>query len=171
MKRAKFVAVASITPQVRPFVYGLHHSTLLSFETLYLQVLLGIHLLNSAAYYLKTNDHPFMLYQACKRPFSFYDTPLGYTLPLDSILLFIYYLTIIVGNFYLFLFLKSQTETNKALTSVDKKKERKRNFVSAKSGIISGFVLAMSIFVYSIFYGLKVCRYVNWCFSLMLCFL
>ena len=102
-----------------------------------------------------------MLYQACKRPFSFYDTPLGYTLPLDSILLFIYYLTIIVGNFYLFLFLKSQTENNKALTSVDKKKERKRNFVSAKSGIISGFVLAMSIFVYSIFYGLKVCRYVN----------
>ena len=44
------------------------------------------------------------------------------------------------GNFYLFLFLKSQTENNIALTPVDKKKERKRNFVSAKSGIICGFV-------------------------------
>lgn len=98
-----------------------------------------------------------MLYQACKRPYSFYDTPLVYTLPVDSVLLFIYFFTIIIGNFYLFLFLKSQTENNKALTRVDQKKERKRNFVSAKSGIICAFVLAVSTFVYSISYGLKVC--------------
>ena len=103
------------------------------------------------------NDHPFLLYQACiMRPYSFYDTPLLYTLKLDSALLFIYNIIIIIGNVYLFLFLQSQTENNTALSSVDKKKERKRNFVSAKSGIICGFVLAISTFVYTIFYGLKV---------------
>ena len=102
------------------------------------------------------NDHPFMLYQACKSPYSFYDTPIVYTLTLDNVLLFIYFFILMGGNFYLFLFLKSQTENNKALTTVDKKKERKRNFVSAKSGIICGFVLMISSFVYSIFYGLKV---------------
>ena len=73
-----------------------------------------------------------------------------------NVLLFIYFFILMGGNFYLFLFLKSQTENNKALTTVDKKKERKRNFVSAKSGIICGFVLMISSFVYSIFYGLKV---------------
>ena len=108
------------------------------------------------AYYFKMNDHPFLLYQACMRPYSFYDTPLLYTLKLDSALLFIYNFIIIIGNVYLFLFLQSKTENNTALNSVDKKKERKRNFVSAKSGIICGFVLAISTFVYSIFYGLKV---------------
>ena len=102
------------------------------------------------------NDHPFLLYQACMRPYSFYDTPLLYTLKLDSALSIIYYVILIIGNVYLFLFLQSQTENNTALNSVDKKKERKRNFVSAKSGIICGFVLAISTFVYTIFYGLKV---------------
>ena len=97
-----------------------------------------------------------MLYQACKGPYSFYDTPIVYTLTLDNVLLFIYFFILMGGNFYLFLFLKSQTENNKALTPVDKKKERKRNFVSAKSGIICGFVLVISSFLYSIFYGVKV---------------
>ena len=113
------------------------------------------------AYYFKMNDHPFLLYQACMRPYSFYDTPLLYTLKLDSALLFIYNFIIIIGNVYLFLFLQSKTENNTALNSVDKKKERKRNFVSAKSGIICGFVLAISTFVYSFFYGLKVHYNIN----------
>ena len=95
------------------------------------------------------------------RPYSFYDTPLFYTLKLDSVLLFIYHFINIIGNVYLFLFLQSQTENNTALSSVDKKKERKRNFVSAKSGIICGFVLAISTFVYTIFYGLKVHYHMN----------
>ena len=125
------------------------------------KVLLGIHIFNSAAYYFKMNDHPFLLYQACMRPYSFYDTPLFYTLKLDSVLLFIYHFINIIGNVYLFLFLQSQTENNTALSSVDKKKERKRNFVSAKSGIICGFVLAISTFVYTIFYGLKVHYHMN----------
>ena len=122
----------------------------------FFQVLLGIHLLNSASYYLRMNDHPFMLFQACMRPYSFYDTPIFYALKLDSALSFTYHFIIVAGNFYLFQFLKSHTENNRALNSVDKKKERKQNFVNAKSGIMCGFVLALSTIIYTIFYGLQV---------------
>ena len=122
----------------------------------FFQALLGIHILSSALYYLRMNDHPFMLFQACMRPYSFYDTPIFYALKQDSALAFTYNFTIVAGNFYLFQFLKSQTENNKALNSVDKKKERKRNFVNAKSGIMSGFILTISITIYTSFYGLQV---------------
>ena len=108
------------------------------------------------------NDHPFMLYQACVKPYSLYDAPIFKALPLDSALAFIYFFIIVIGNYYLFLFLKSQMQNNKALTSVDKKKDRKKNLVNAKSGIISGFVLLISTLVYSILYGLiglKVFKY------------
>ena len=102
-----------------------------------------------------------MLYQACIRPYSFYEPPLvefliGRDFGLDFVLLLTYHFIVVSGNFYLFLFLKSQTEKNTSLTGVDKKKERKRNLASAKTGIISGFVLVISLFVYCITYGLKV---------------
>ena len=120
------------------------------------QVLLGIHIFNSASYYLRMDDHPFILFQACMRPYSFYDNPLFHALKLDAVLLFTYNFINVSGNFYLFNFLKSQTENNSSLKSVDKKKERKRNFVNAKSGIMSGFVLVINIIMYTIFYGLQV---------------
>ena len=97
-----------------------------------------------------------MLYKACINPYSLYDTPLYKSLPLDSALSFIYYFIIVNGNYYLYLFLKSQTQNNTALTIDEKKKNRKKNFVNAKSGIISGFVLLISSVVYIIFYGFKV---------------
>ena len=120
------------------------------------QVLLGIHILSSASYYLRMDDHPFILFQACMRPYSFYDIPLFHALKLDAVLLFTYNFINVSGNFYLFKFLKSQTENNSALKSVNKKKERKRNFVNAKSGIMSGCVLAISTIIYTCFYGLQV---------------
>ena len=120
------------------------------------QVLLGIHILNSASYYLRMDDHPFILFQACMRPYSFYDIPLFHALKLDAVLLFTYNFINVSGNFYLFNFLQSQTESNSSLKSVDKKKERKRYFVNAKSGIMKGFVLVINIIMYTIFYSLQV---------------
>ena len=51
---------------------------------------------------------------------------------------------------------RSHTEHNSALTEVDRKKERKRNFVSAKTGFITVFELVFSYFFFGIFYGFKV---------------
>ena len=116
------------------------------------------------------HDHPFMLFQACMRPYSFYDIPLFHALKLDSALLFTYNFIVVSGNFYLFKFLKSQTENNSALKSVNKKKERKRNFVNAKSGIMSGFVLVITTIMYTIFYGLQVHMY-NWVHNQIFCLL
>ena len=53
-------------------------------------------------------------------------------------------------------FLRTQTELNKALTEVDRKKERKRNFVSAKTGFLTCLELVFSYFFFSIFYAFKV---------------
>ena len=159
----KFLGVASLTPQVRHFLVDSKKASKI------LQVLLGIHVYNSVAYYFKKKDHPFMLYQACIRPYSFYEPPLelltGRDFGFDCVLLLTYHFIVVIGNFYLFLFLKSQTENNTSLTGVDKKKERKRNFTSAKTGIISGFVMVISILIYSISYGLKVFwiqQYIHW---------
>lgn len=111
-----------------------------------------------------------MFYHACISPYSFYEPPLlelltGRDFVFDFVLLLTYHFIVVMGNFYLFLFLKSQTENNTSLTGVDKKKERKRNFTSAKTGIISGFVMVITVFVYSISYGLKVFliqQYLHW---------
>ena len=75
---------------------------------------------------------------------------------LDNALLLTYHFILISGNFYLFFFLWTQTKNNKALTVVDRKKERKRNFVNAKTGMICAFWLPVTYVLYSILYGLKV---------------
>ena len=75
---------------------------------------------------------------------------------LDNALLLTYHFILISGNFYLFFFLWTQTKNNKALTVVDRKKERKRNFVNAKTGMICAFWLPVTFVLYSILYGLKV---------------
>ena len=124
-----------------------------------IQVLLSVHVFNSVAYYASNNDHPFMLYHACMKPDSFHESSI-FIFKLDFILLMIYNIITIMGNFYLFFFLKNQTENNTALNSVDRKKERKRNFVNAKSGIICAFALLLNTAFYSIFYGLKVANMV-----------
>ena len=75
---------------------------------------------------------------------------------LDNALLLTYHFILISGNFYLFFFLWTQTKNNKALTVVDRKKERKRNFVNAKTGMICAFWLPVTYALYGILYGLKV---------------
>ena len=51
---------------------------------------------------------------------------------------------------------RSHTEHNTALTEVDRKKERKRNFVSAKTGFLTCLELVFSYFFFSVFYAFKV---------------
>ena len=79
----------------------------------------------------------------------------GY-LTIDGGFLTVYHSLLIYSNFHLFFFLSSQTEKNMALNVVDKKKERKRNFVNAKTGMICAFWLPVHLILYSTLYGLKV---------------
>ena len=124
------------------------------------KVLLGFHVFNSVSFFLRNNEHPFMLYHACMNPLSFYDTSILGVMVLDNAFLITYQFILITGNFYLFFFLWSQTENNIALNVVDRKKERKRNFVNAKTGMICAFWLILAYLFYGILYGLKVnkCR-------------
>ena len=120
------------------------------------QVLIGFHVFNSVTFFLRNNDHPFMLYHACMNPHSFYETSVLGVMVLDNALLLTYHFILISGNFYLFFFLWTQTKNNRALNVVDRKKERKRNFVNAKTGMICAFWLPVTYALYGILYGLKV---------------
>ena len=118
------------------------------------QLLLSFHLFDSIKYFLQNEDHPFLLYQACIDPFSFYDVNITKVLPWDNFLIFVYDLVIVLGNLYLWKYLSGKTETNHALGEVDRKKERKRNFVTAKNGVITS---AATVFTY-IFCGIFSCE-------------
>ena len=120
------------------------------------QLLLSFHLFNSIKNFLQNEDHPFLLYQACIDPFSFYDVHLTKVLPWDNFLLFVYDLVIFLGNLYLWKYLSCQTERNHALGEVDRKKERKRNFVTAKNGVITSAATVFTYIFCGIFYSLKV---------------
>ena len=75
---------------------------------------------------------------------------------IDGGIVIVYHCLLIYGNFRLFYFLSSQTERNIALNVVDKKKERKRNFVSAKTGMICSFWLPVHLILYGTLYGFQV---------------
>ena len=120
------------------------------------QLLLFFHLFNSIKYFLQNEDHPFLIYKACIDPFSFYDVHLTKVLPWDNVLLFVYDSVIVLGNLYLWKYLSGQTETNHALKEVDRKKERKRNFLTAKDGVITSAATVFSYIFCGIFYSLKV---------------
>ena len=122
------------------------------------QLFLTFHILNSIKYVLQHDDHPFQLYQACMNPFSFHDIPLTKLPILDHFLIFIYDLVIVLGNLYMWKFLNLQTENNRSLREVDKKKERKKNFVTGKNTIITSAAVMFSYIYIGISYGLKVCE-------------
>ena len=119
-------------------------------------ILLIFHSFNSVRYFIIHGDHPFLLYHACIDPYSFYDIPIFKLLIIDNAMNFFYQAITVLGNVYVWKYLRGQTENNMALKEVDKKKERKRNFVPAKNGIRTAMALIFSYFWHSIFYGFKV---------------
>lgn len=119
---------------------------------------MSFHVFNSVNYFLNHGNHPFLLYHACIDPYSFYDISVfnDKLLIIDISLLLFYDLIIVLGNLYLYKCLSGQTEKNTFLKEVDKKKERKRNFISAKNGISATAGMIISTLYYSTIYGLKV---------------
>ena len=75
---------------------------------------------------------------------------------LSSGLLVVYYFCIIYGNFFLYKYLEKHTENNKAVKEADKKKDRKRNIIPARSSFHCALLLVTSFMVYSIVYSIPV---------------
>ena len=119
-------------------------------------ILILFHIFNSVQYFLNHGDHPFLLFHACSDPYSNYDIPIYKLLVIDNAMICFYQIITVLGNVYVWKYLRGQTERNKSLKEVDKKKERKRNFVSAKNGIRTAIALIIAYFYNSIFYGFKV---------------
>ena len=79
---------------------------------------------------------PTLLFQACLDPYGEHNIPIYKVMPIDLFLLYVYNFTIVGSNVYLYLYLRKQTENNRALKDADKKKEKRRNFIPAQIGII-----------------------------------
>ena len=88
-----------------------------------------------------TEQFPTLLFQACIAPYEKHNLPLFKLMPVDQALIYFYNGLVIYCNAQLYFYLRTQTETNVALKEADRKRDRKRNFVSARFSIIHTFFL------------------------------
>ena len=101
-------------------------------------MLLLVHILDALFYALMNDgDLPILQYQACINPYTEFKLALYKLMPLTLVLIYMYNGIIIHSNTFLYLYLKTQTENNIALKEADRKRDRKRNFVPAKTGFIA----------------------------------
>ena len=117
------------------------------------QILLLTHVMDSLRLYVTKGQFPTLLYQACLDPNSDYSIPFYTLLPFNVTMTYIYILTGAYNNLYLYRFLRynflkiylrlfSVFHRNKEgdvrvklKSEYDKKRDRKRNLVPAKTGI------------------------------------
>ena len=74
---------------------------------------------------------------------------------MSSALLMFYYFCIIYSNFFLYKYLATMTENNKAIKETDKKKDRKRNFIPARASIMCAVVMVISYILYALLYSIQ----------------
>ena len=116
-----------------------------------------IHVLNSL-HFLANNgidEYPFSLFRGCVDPWSLSHNNLALILPIDWAMVTGYNIVIILAHFYLFKFLKTQTDRNISLNDVDRKRHRARNFVSVKTGFAAVACFIVSQVVINSIYKLK----------------
>ena len=101
-------------------------------------MLLLIHILD-ALFYVQMNDGdlPILQYQACMNPQTEFKLALYKLMPLTLVLVYTYNGIIIYSNAFLYFYLRTQTENNIAIKEADRKRDRTRNFVPAKTGFIA----------------------------------
>ena len=73
---------------------------------------------------------------------------------IDQIMINSYSLVEGVSNIWLYRFLKSQANTNTAIKDIDVKKNRKRNIIPAKVGILNAIGLIVTYIFYIIIYSI-----------------
>ena len=100
-------------------------------------------------------SYPFMLHQACLNPYGSYEVNLFSVMPLDQAMSYVYSFITIWSNLYLARFLKEQEENNSALSTADRKKDRKKNLIPAKTGTYSVILMVFTVILYTFLYGLS----------------
>ena len=98
---------------------------------------------------------PMVLYEACLNPEGNFILPLYKVLPLNQLIIFLCSFTNISCNIFLSFYLTEKSKNNTAVTEVDKKKDRKKNLVPAKTGLLVFGIYILSTVVFSTTYGYK----------------
>ena len=118
-------------------------------------------LFNIGTFYFQSGTSEFegrsvaVLYQACLESKQEYSMPLYKLMPLNHLLMSILVIVNVSCNIFLYRFLKRQTATSTARTEMDRKKDRKRNLVPAKTGIINLAIYVISVTFFFITYSHK----------------
>ena len=108
-----------------------------------------IHILNFFVFAQRNGieNIPTLLFQSCVDPYAEHNIALYKIMPIDLFLLYVYHAAIVGSNVYLYLYLRKQTENNRAIKDSDKIKEKRRNFIPAQSGIfVTAAVLGLQVF-------------------------
>ena len=98
-------------------------------------------------------NYPLMLHQACLNPYAKYTLSMIRLMPMDQFLLYMYAFIIVFSNFYLYRFLKTQAEINKASKMI--KNHQHKNFVPARTGFVFVFVIIITTVYYNLIYNLE----------------
>lgn len=122
------------------------------------QILLIMHLFDGFINYKVkgTEGFPLLLHQACKDPFSEYRIPFYKLMPFQQIMIYVYIYIIIHSNLFLYKFLMNQADKRNLamINKVDRKRDRKRNFVPAQTGILMIFIVMVSVIFYAVTYSI-----------------
>ena len=120
-------------------------------------ILIGesICLFNFISFYGQNNDvSPWVLYHACLDPWSIFQFPLTKLMPVNQLILHISSCINIFCNLWLYRYLNRMTKENMALNARDKKKEKKRNLIPAKTGMIyiAAYIFTFTFFMFTFSY-------------------
>ena len=74
--------------------------------------------------------------------------------PIDQVMINSYSLVEVYSNIWLYRFLKSQANANTAIKDIDVKKNRQRNIIPAKVGILNAIGLIVTYIFYIIIYSI-----------------
>ena len=93
---------------------------------------------------------PFILYNACLDPYNVnFSKPLHEVMFFNQIIVYVFDFINIGSNLFLWRYLRKHEVSNTALNVIDKKRQRKRNFVPANVGIFSIFLFFVNAAIFS----------------------
>ena len=119
----------------------------------------SICIFNFVSFFVHFNENaegsPLVLYQACLNPWKMFQFPFIKLMPVNQMILHMSSMINICCNLWLCRYLNKMTMGNTALQARDRKKDRKRNLLPAKIGMISLVFYLLSILIFTFTYSHK----------------